>query len=77
MKQNLYKQEELTEISCLNVALTRSTKYLLIGLSTNKPSRYIKDIIKNSIPQKKLAVCTWYTKDDEELTEFQKKLKMN
>jgi hypothetical protein len=75
MKQNLYKQEELTEISCLNVALTRSTKYLLIGLSTNKPSRYIKDIIKNSIPQKKLAVCTWYNKDAGELTEFQKKIK--
>jgi hypothetical protein len=76
MKQNLYKQEELTEISCLNVALTRSTKYLLIGFSNKKPSRYIKDIVvNNDIPIKKLAICTWYNKGDEELTDFQKEMK--
>lgn len=75
MENNLYKAEELTEISCLNVALTRSTKYLLIGMSSNKPSRYIKDIVKLDIPQKKLAVCTWYDKDDAELTDFQKNIK--
>lgn len=74
MDMNLFKPEELIEISALDVALTRSTKYLFIGFNTILPSRYIKDIVDsknhhNSIASNKLAVCSWKPNTCE--TEFQ------
>jgi hypothetical protein len=40
---NLYKEIELGDISLLNVALTRSEKYLFIGFTENNPSIYLSN----------------------------------
>lgn len=37
----LFKSEELIDHSLLNVALTRSTKWLFVGFAGGKPSRYL------------------------------------
>ena len=72
MNRNLFKPEELTEVSALNVALSRSTKYLFIGFNPTKPSRYIKDIVNTKgdnygknlkkLKNNKLAICSWNNK---------------
>ncbi|NBU33966.1 DUF2075 domain-containing protein [bacterium] len=57
MVEWLFKTEELVSQSVMNVALTRSEKYLFIGV--NKiPSRYIHDQWQ-SIHDKNLAYCSW------------------
>ena len=40
-ENSLFQDEELIDVSLLNVALTRSTKYLFVGFSKTAPSRYI------------------------------------
>ena len=40
-ENSLFQDEELVDVSLLNVALTRSTKYLFVGFSKTAPSRYI------------------------------------
>lgn len=68
---HLHKPEEITEVSALNVGMTRSTQYLFVGFNHNLPSRYIKDIVRadNSkkiglIKKDKLAICSWETPEN-------------
>ena len=41
LTSNRFKDIELLELSLLNVALTRSTKYLFIGITKSSPSPYL------------------------------------
>lgn len=41
-QESLFKPSEIVYESLLNVAITRSTKYLFIGFNTNYPSSYLK-----------------------------------
>ena len=76
----LFKTEEIVSQSVMNVALTRSEKYMFVGVNSI-PSRYIHDQI-DEIETKKLAYCSWndqtYDTDDtpsfyrELMTGFQK-----
>ena len=56
MVEWLFKTEELVSQSVMNVALTRSEKYLFVGVNSI-PSRYIND--QMSEIEKGLAYCTW------------------
>lgn len=40
-ENNLFKTAELVDVSLVNVALTRSTKYLFVGFTLDAPSRYL------------------------------------
>ena len=68
----LFKTEELVSQSVMNVALTRSEKYLFIGVNSI-PSRYIfnqmADIVKD-----KLAYCSWNADTYKESSDFYKNL---
>lgn len=57
MAEFLYKTEELISQSVLNVAMTRSEKYLFIGMNSI-PTRYIYDKL-DTIVSEKLAYCSW------------------
>jgi hypothetical protein len=57
MVEWLFKTEELVSQSVMNVALTRSEKYLFIGINSI-PSRYIQEQME-TIESKKLAYCNW------------------
>lgn len=59
MVEWLFKTEELVSQSVMNVALTRSEKYLFVGVNSI-PSRYINDQMEEI--EKGLAYCSW--KDD-------------
>ena len=61
MDIHIYKDEEITEISALNVGLSRSTDYLFIGFNNKLPSRYIKDILEE-VKVDKYAICSWDNK---------------
>jgi len=62
----LFKTEELISQSVMNVALTRSEKYLFVGVNSI-PSRYINDQLCD-VQQNKMAYCSWnsetYNSDD-------------
>lgn len=57
MVEWLFKTEELISQSVMNVALTRSEKYLFIGVNSI-PSRYINDQLPD-VERDKLAYCSW------------------
>jgi superfamily I DNA/RNA helicase len=57
MVEWLFKTEELISQSVMNVALTRSEKYLFVGVNSI-PSRYINDQLGDIVSQK-LAYCSW------------------
>jgi hypothetical protein len=38
----LYTERELVDVSLLNVGLTRSTRWLFVGVSKDRPSRYVR-----------------------------------
>lgn len=40
-ENNVFKTAELIDVSLVNVALTRSTKYLFVGFTYDSPSRYL------------------------------------
>jgi AAA domain len=40
-ENNVFKTQELIDVSLLNVGLTRSTEYLFVGFTADSPSRYI------------------------------------
>lgn len=63
LEVHIHKPEELTEVSSLNVGLTRSTDYLFIGFNNLLPSRYIKDVL-SEIKREKLAICSWDNKSN-------------
>jgi hypothetical protein len=52
----LFKDRELIFESLLNVALTRSTKYLFVGFHFSRPSQYI---FQNYQEIKSYCVCSW------------------
>lgn len=66
MMEWLFKTEELVSQSVMNVALTRSEKYLFVGVNTI-PSRYINDALE-SAKAERTAYLSWdketYTTDD-------------
>ena len=68
MEVHIHKPEELTEVSALNVGLSRSTDYLFVGFNNILPSRYIKDLViggkQCQIIKEKLAVCSWDNKSN-------------
>ena len=68
MEKHIHKPEELTEVSALNVGLTRSTEYLFVGFNNRLPSRYIKDLViggyQCQIIKQNLAVCSWDKKSN-------------
>ena len=68
MEVHIHKPEEITEVSALNVGLSRSTEYLFVGFNNNLPSRYIKDLVVGrpqcEIIKEKLAVCSWDNKSN-------------
>lgn len=74
MVEWLFKTEELVSQSVMNVALTRSEKYLFIGINSI-PSRYIQEQM-DTIENKGLAYCSWNpdTYDTESTPEFYKNL---
>jgi hypothetical protein len=53
---NMHKYEELNDHSLMNVAFTRSLKYLFIGFDANNTSKYFYDK-RNNID--KYAYCSW------------------
>lgn len=57
MVEWLFKTEELVSQSVMNVALTRSEKYLFVGVN-NIPSRYINDQLED-VEKNKMAYCSW------------------
>ena len=57
MVEWLFKTEELVSQSVMNVALTRSEKYIFVGVNSI-PSRYIQEQM-DTIECKKLAYCSW------------------
>lgn len=74
MVEWLFKTEELISQSVMNVALTRSEKYLFVGVNSI-PSRYIHHQME-SITKEKMAYCTWdnETYEDESTSDFYKNL---
>ena len=60
----LHKSSEIISESLLNVAITRSTKYLFIGFTYNYPSRYL---VKTKEHLDKIAYLAW--KKEPELPE--------
>lgn len=70
----LFKTEELISQSVMNVALTRSEKYLFVGVNSI-PSRYINDQICD-IQKNKMAYCSWNneTYNYEGISDFYKNL---
>ena len=53
-KSRLYTEKELIDISLLNVAMTRSTRWLFVGIAREWPSRYVC-----TVPLDDLAVLSW------------------
>jgi hypothetical protein len=72
MVEWLFKTEELISQSVMNVALTRSEKYLFVGVNSI-PSRYINDQLEQ-IVSKKLAYCSWDKDTYKDAPEFYKEL---
>jgi hypothetical protein len=70
----LFKTEELISQSVMNVALTRSEKYLFVGVNSI-PSRYINDQVCD-IQKNKMAYCSWNseTYNNDETSDFYKNL---
>ena len=68
MEFHIHKPEEITEVSALNVGLSRSTEYLFVGFNNILPSRYIKDLVigrtQCEIIKENLAVCSWDNKSN-------------
>ena len=65
----LYTEKELIDLSLLNVALTRSTRWLFVGVSRDRPSRYVRDVCEELDD-----VCALAWKDNEEEDEVFKRL---
>lgn len=56
-ENNVFKTTELIDISLVNVALTRSTKYLFVGFTVDAPSRYLSTKKEESL--KELTYSSW------------------
>ncbi len=41
-ENNVFKSQELIDVSLVNVGLTRSTEYLFVGFAADSPSRYLQ-----------------------------------
>ncbi|KAG2424939.1 hypothetical protein HXX76_014097 [Chlamydomonas incerta] len=54
VKARVFTKRELVDLSLMNVALTRSTKWLLVGFNRDQPSRYLR-----SAPLAQLAALSW------------------
>lgn len=72
MVEWLFKTEELISQSVMNVALTRSEKYLFVGVNSI-PSRYINDQLEH-IENNNLAYCSWNEKTYNNADPFYQKL---
>lgn len=72
MVEWLFKTEELVSQSVMNVALTRSEKYLFVGVNSI-PSRYIHNQME-SIEKDKMAYCSWNPETYNDAPEFYKSL---
>jgi hypothetical protein len=67
LEVHIHKPEEITEVSALNVGMTRSTEYLFIGFNHRLPSRYIKELVhyrNGRIKKEQLAICSWENKEN-------------
>lgn len=72
MVEWLFKTEELISQSIMNVALTRSEKYLFVGVNSI-PSRYIHEQMEE-IVNDKLAYCSWNDETFNDADNFYKNL---
>jgi hypothetical protein len=74
MVEWLFKTEELISQSVMNVALTRSEKYLFVGVNSI-PSRYINNQLE-TVESNKMAYCSWNneTYNGSEVSDFYKNL---
>lgn len=55
-EQNLFNPTEILDYSLLNVGLTRSEKYLVVGIPSTSPTRYF---FNKKSHLDKFAYCTW------------------
>ena len=72
MVEWLFKTEELVSQSVMNVALTRSERYLFVGVNSI-PSRYIHHQMEE-IERDKMAYCTWNPETYSDAPDFYKML---
>lgn len=63
-ENSVFKPEELVDLSIVNVALTRSTKYLFVGFTLDAPSRYLIECGEDSLHQ--VAYTSWAPHDPQE-----------
>lgn len=54
VKARVFTKRELVDLSLMNVALTRSTKWLFVGFNRDQPSRYLR-----TAPLAQLAALSW------------------